>query len=38
MTGRLAALFSRVPVLPATILLAVALAVVIGLLSPGVFR
>ena len=37
-TGRLAALASRVPVLPATILLAVVLAVIVGLLSPGVFR
>jgi NADH:ubiquinone oxidoreductase subunit 5 (subunit L)/multisubunit Na+/H+ antiporter MnhA subunit len=37
-TGRLAALASRVPVVPAAIVLAVLLAAVIGLLSPGVFR
>ena len=37
-TGRLAALVSRVPVVPAVILVAVLLAVLVGLLSPGVFR
>ncbi|HEY2599454.1 MAG TPA: proton-conducting transporter membrane subunit [Candidatus Dormibacteraeota bacterium] len=37
-TGRLAALAARVPVVPAVILLAVLLAVILGLLSPGVFR
>ena len=37
-TGRLAALAARVPVVPAVILLAVLLAVAIGLISPGVFR
>jgi NADH:ubiquinone oxidoreductase subunit 5 (subunit L)/multisubunit Na+/H+ antiporter MnhA subunit len=37
-TGRLAALAARVPVVPAIILLAVVLAVVLGLVSPGVFR
>jgi hypothetical protein len=37
-TGRLAALAARVAVVPAVILLAVALAVVLGLVSPGVFR
>jgi NADH:ubiquinone oxidoreductase subunit 5 (subunit L)/multisubunit Na+/H+ antiporter MnhA subunit len=37
-TGRLAALAVRVPVVPAVILLAVVLAVTLGLLSPGVFR
>jgi formate hydrogenlyase subunit 3/multisubunit Na+/H+ antiporter MnhD subunit len=37
-TGRLAALAARVPAVPAVILLAVALAVVLGLVSPGVFR
>jgi NADH:ubiquinone oxidoreductase subunit 5 (subunit L)/multisubunit Na+/H+ antiporter MnhA subunit len=37
-TGRLAALAARVPVVPAIILLAVLLAVALGLLSPGVFR
>ena len=37
-TGRLAALASRVPVVPAVIILAVLLAVALGLISPGVFR
>jgi formate hydrogenlyase subunit 3/multisubunit Na+/H+ antiporter MnhD subunit len=37
-TGRLAALAARVPVVPAVILLAVLLAITVGLLSPGVFR
>jgi NADH:ubiquinone oxidoreductase subunit 5 (subunit L)/multisubunit Na+/H+ antiporter MnhA subunit len=37
-TGRLAALAARVPMVPALIFLAVALAVALGLLSPGVFR
>jgi len=37
-TGRLAALASRVPVVPAVIILAVLLAVTLGLISPGVFR
>ena len=37
-SGRLAALAARVPVVPAVIFLAVALAVVLGLMSPGVFR
>jgi hypothetical protein len=37
-TGRLAALVARVPVVPVVILLAVLLAVTVGLLSPGVFR
>jgi hypothetical protein len=37
-TGRLAALAARVPVVPAVIVLAVLLAVVIGLVSPGVLR
>jgi len=37
-TGRLAALAARVPVVPAVILAAVVLAVVLGLVSPGVFR
>ncbi|HXC79499.1 MAG TPA: proton-conducting transporter membrane subunit [Candidatus Acidoferrum sp.] len=37
-TGRIAALAARVPVVPAVILLAVVLAVVLGLISPGVFR
>jgi NADH:ubiquinone oxidoreductase subunit 5 (subunit L)/multisubunit Na+/H+ antiporter MnhA subunit len=37
-TGRLAALATRVPVVPAVIFLAVVLAVALGLLSPGVLR
>jgi hypothetical protein len=37
-TGRLAALAARVPVVPAFIFLAVALAVVLGIVSPGVLR
>jgi NADH-quinone oxidoreductase subunit L len=37
-TGRLAASATRVPVVPAVILLAVLLAAVLALLSPGVFR
>lgn len=37
-TGRFAAAASRVPVVPAVILLAVLLAIVVALLSPGVFR
>jgi NADH:ubiquinone oxidoreductase subunit 5 (subunit L)/multisubunit Na+/H+ antiporter MnhA subunit len=37
-TGRLAALAARVPVVPAVILLAVLLAVVLGIVSPGVLR
>jgi NADH:ubiquinone oxidoreductase subunit 5 (subunit L)/multisubunit Na+/H+ antiporter MnhA subunit len=37
-TGRLAALASRVPVVPAVIILAVLLAITLGLISPGVFR
>jgi hypothetical protein len=37
-TGRLAVAFSRVPALPAVILLAVLLAAALALLSPGVFR
>jgi NADH-quinone oxidoreductase subunit L len=37
-TGRLAASTSRAPVVPAVILLAVLLAAVLALLSPGVFR
>jgi NADH:ubiquinone oxidoreductase subunit 5 (subunit L)/multisubunit Na+/H+ antiporter MnhA subunit len=37
-TGRLAALASRVPVVPALIILAVLLAITLGLISPGVFR
>jgi len=37
-TGRLASLAARVPVVPAVIALAVALAIALGLLSPGVFR
>jgi len=37
-SGRLAVLAARVPVVPAVILLAVVLAVVLGLVSPGVFR
>ena len=37
-TGRLAALAARVPVVPAVIILAVLLAVVLGIVSPGVLR
>ena len=37
-TGRLAALAARLPMVPAVIFLAVVLAVVLGLVSPGVFR
>ena len=37
-SGRLAALAARVPVVPAVIFLAVALAILLGLVSPGVFR
>ena len=37
-TGRMAAAASRVPVLPAVILLAVLLAAVLAIVSPGVFR
>jgi NADH:ubiquinone oxidoreductase subunit 5 (subunit L)/multisubunit Na+/H+ antiporter MnhA subunit len=37
-TGRLAALAARMPVVPAVIFLAVVLAVVLGILSPGVFK
>jgi NADH:ubiquinone oxidoreductase subunit 5 (subunit L)/multisubunit Na+/H+ antiporter MnhA subunit len=37
-TGRLAALVARVPTVPAVIFLAVVLALVLGLVSPGVFR
>jgi NADH:ubiquinone oxidoreductase subunit 5 (subunit L)/multisubunit Na+/H+ antiporter MnhA subunit len=37
-TGRLAAAATRVPVLPALILLAVLLAAVLAFVSPGVFR
>jgi formate hydrogenlyase subunit 3/multisubunit Na+/H+ antiporter MnhD subunit len=37
-TGRLAALAARVPVVPAVIFLAVLLAVVLGIVSPGVLR
>jgi formate hydrogenlyase subunit 3/multisubunit Na+/H+ antiporter MnhD subunit len=37
-TGRLAAAASRVPVLPAVILLAVLLALIVAVISPGVFR
>ena len=37
-TGRLAASTSRAPAVPAVILLAVLLAAVLALLSPGVFR
>ena len=37
-SGRYAAATSRAPVLPLMIVLAVALAVLIGVLSPGVFR
>jgi formate hydrogenlyase subunit 3/multisubunit Na+/H+ antiporter MnhD subunit len=37
-TGRLAALAARVPVVPAVIFLAVVLAVVLGIVSPGVLR
>ena len=37
-TGRLAALAARLPAVPVVILLAVLLAVILGLLSPGVFR
>jgi hypothetical protein len=37
-TGRLAALAARVPVVPAVIFLAVLLAFVLGIVSPGVLR
>jgi NADH:ubiquinone oxidoreductase subunit 5 (subunit L)/multisubunit Na+/H+ antiporter MnhA subunit len=37
-TGRLAAAGARAPVLPVVLLLAVVLAIVVALLSPGVFR
>jgi hypothetical protein len=37
-TGRLAALAARLAMVPAVIFLAVVLAVVVGLVSPGVFR
>jgi hypothetical protein len=37
-SGRLIAAASRVPALPAVILLAVLLAAAVALLSPGVFR
>jgi NADH:ubiquinone oxidoreductase subunit 5 (subunit L)/multisubunit Na+/H+ antiporter MnhA subunit len=37
-TGRLAALAARLPVVPAVIILAVLLAITLGLISPGVFR
>ena len=37
-SGRLAAAFSRAPVLPMMIVLAVVLAVALAILSPGVFR
>jgi hypothetical protein len=37
-SGRFATAFTRAPTLPLLILLAVLLAVVIGVLSPGVFR
>lgn len=37
-TGRLAALAARVPLVPAVVILAVVLAVALGLLSPGLFR
>ena len=38
MTGRLIAAGTRLPVLPVVIVAAVVLTLVVGLLSPGVFR
>ena len=38
MTGRLAATTARAPALPVMLLAAVLIALMVGLLSPGVFR
>ena len=37
-SGRLASLATRLPVVPVVIVLAVLLAIILGLVSPGVFR